>query len=57
MEVLSGFRSKGENHWPLRVELEPTYNTKRKTRTYYVTRNGFGKREFYPKFYMTMKDA
>ena len=47
----------GEKYWPLRIELEPTYDTKRKTRTYYVIRNEFGKREFNPKFYRRMKDS
>ena len=47
----------GENYLPLRIELEPTYDTKRKTRTYYVIRNEFGKREFYQKFYRRMKDS
>ena len=48
----------GKNgHWPLGVELEPIYGKIRNTRTYIVTKNEFGKRKFYPKFYKRMKDA
>ena len=48
----------GKNgHWPLRVELEPIDGKIRNTRTYIVTKNEFGKREFYTKFYKRMKDA
>ena len=34
-------------HWPMRVELEPIYDKKRKTKNYIVKKNEYGKREFY----------
>ena len=49
------FLNDKDTHWPLRVELEPIYDKKRKTKSYIVTRNEFGRREFYPKFFNRMK--
>ena len=46
-----------EEHWPLRVELEPTYDRIRKTKNYYVKKNEFGRREFYPLLYKRMEEA
>ena len=46
-----------DEHWPMRVELEPIYNKKRKTKNYIVKKNEYGKREFYPIFFNRMKKA
>ena len=46
-----------EGYWPFRVELEPKYDKIRKTKTYMVIKNEFGKREFYPKFYKRMQES
>ena len=43
-----------DTHWPLRVELEPIYD-KKKTKSFKITKNEFGRREFYPKIFNRMK--
>ena len=44
-------------HWPIRVELEPIYDKKIKTKNYIVKKNEYGNREFYPIFFNRMKKA
>ena len=51
------FLLSNKEHWPMRIELEPIYDRKRKTKNYIVKRNEFRKREFYPKFFNRMKEA
>lgn len=51
------FLNGGQDHWPLRIELEPAYDKKRDTKTYFVVRNEFGRREYYSKFYQRMVDG
>ena len=46
-----------DGHWPLRIELEPVFDKTRKTRTYIVIKNEFGKRELYSKFYKRMLES
>ena len=43
-------------YWPLRVELLPTKDRKRNTIGYYVKKNEFGGREWYPHFYQRIKN-
>ena len=51
------FKNGREGHWPLRIELEPIFDKIRKTRTYIVIKNEFGKRELNPKFYKRMQET
>ena len=44
------FINEKQGYWSLRLELEPISDKLRKTRSYIVIKNEFGKKEFYPKF-------